>query len=275
MTYVIDGMNRRIGKAVNGVLAQGFLYDSAVNVVAELDGTGAVVSRFVYGTRSNVPDYLVKGGATYRIVSDAVGSPRLVVDIATCQVVQQIDYDEFGRIQADTNPGFQPFGFAGGLHDRDTGLVRFGARDYDPEIGRWTAKDPLGFGGGDANLYVYVANNPINFIDPTGLSFLQGLTDFSAGFGDTVTFGLTRWVRKKLDVNSVVNPCSGWYDAGGVTGLVVATIATSASVPRRTRQLQRGASGGTAGYSPRRGMRLAVKCGPPLETLHRRSLLAL
>jgi len=52
-----------------------------------------------------------------------------------------MDYDEWGRAVLDTNPGFQPFGFAGGLHDRDTGLVRFGARDYDPETGRWTAKD--------------------------------------------------------------------------------------------------------------------------------------
>jgi RHS repeat-associated protein len=63
-----------------------------------------------------------------------------------------------------------PFGFAGGLHDRDTGLVRFGARDYDPVIGRWTAKDPIDFAGGDANLYGYVGNDPITFVDPLGLA---------------------------------------------------------------------------------------------------------
>jgi RHS repeat-associated protein len=45
----------------------------------------------------------------------------------------------------DSNPGFQPFGFADGLYDRDTDLVRFGARDYDLETSRWTAKDPIGF----------------------------------------------------------------------------------------------------------------------------------
>ncbi|CAK0769578.1 hypothetical protein CCP4SC76_510006 [Gammaproteobacteria bacterium] len=55
----------------------------------------------------------------------------------------------------DTNPGFQPFGFAGGLYDRDTGLVRFGYRDYDAETGQWTAKDPIGFRGGDTDLYAY------------------------------------------------------------------------------------------------------------------------
>src|SRR3989337_3944057 len=62
-----------------------------------------------------------------------------------------------------------PFGFAGGLHDRDTGLVRFGARDYDPSIGKWTAKDPIDFSGGDVNLFNYVGNDPINWIDPFGL----------------------------------------------------------------------------------------------------------
>lgn len=63
-----------------------------------------------------------------------------------------------------------PFGFAGGLHDRDTGFVRFGARDYDPSIGKWTAKDPIDFAGGDANLFNYVGNNPVNWIDPLGLA---------------------------------------------------------------------------------------------------------
>jgi len=48
------------------------------------------------------------------------------------------------------------FAFAGGLYDADTKLVRFGARDYDPAVGRWTCKDPLLFGGGLSNLYEYV-----------------------------------------------------------------------------------------------------------------------
>src|SRR5204863_9133550 len=80
-----------------------------------------------------------------------------------------MDYDEFGNILLDTNPGFQPFGFAGGLYDQHTKLVRFGARDYDAETGRWTAKDPIRFAGSDTNLYGYVLNDPVNFIDPSGL----------------------------------------------------------------------------------------------------------
>ena len=84
------------------------------------------------------------------------------------EVVQEVDDDEFGHVTLDTNPGFQPFGFAGGLYDRDTGLIRFGARDYDPETGRWLSKDPIRFAGGDTNLYGYVFGDPVNFADPYG-----------------------------------------------------------------------------------------------------------
>ncbi len=167
--YIVDGAGRRIGKRVDGVLVQGFLYKDQLNPIAELDDAGNVVSRFVYGSRFNVPDYMIKGGNTYRIISDHLGSPRIVADTTTGQIVQQVNYDEFGNILSDTNPGFQPFGFAGGIYDQDTKLVRFGARDYDPATGRWTAKDLIFFAGGDTNLYGYVQNNPVNFIDPDGL----------------------------------------------------------------------------------------------------------
>ncbi|PYM11846.1 MAG: hypothetical protein DME18_12835, partial [Verrucomicrobia bacterium] len=166
--YLIDGLNRRIGKKINGTLAQGFLFVGPLRCLAELDGAGNLVSRFVYATRRNVPDYMIKGAATYRIITDYLGSPQLVVDVATGTVVQRIEFDEFGNVIADTSPGFQPFGFAGGLYDRDSKLVRFGARDYDPETGRWTAKDPSLFGGGDANLYAYSLNDPVNNIDNQG-----------------------------------------------------------------------------------------------------------
>jgi RHS repeat-associated protein len=88
-----------------------------------------------------------------------------VVDVATGAITQRIDYDEFGNVVQDTNPGFQPFGFAGGLYDRDTKLVRLGARDYDAVTGRWTTKDPIRFSGGDANLYGYVMGDPVNHVD--------------------------------------------------------------------------------------------------------------
>ena len=191
--YVIDGRNRRIGKKVNGVLTQAFLYRDQLNPIAELDGSGNVIARFVYAHKANVPAYMIKiepaSGTerTYRILSDHLGSPRLVMDMETGEIVQRMDYDEWGKVVLDTNPGFQPFGFAGGLYDSHTGLVRFGARDYDPETGRWTSKDPILFGGGDANLYTYVVNNPLNFIDPLGLWSIS--FGGYAGVGGGVSFG--------------------------------------------------------------------------------------
>jgi len=168
---VIDGRNRRVGKKVNGALVQGFLYGNQLEPIAELDGSGNLVARFVYGSRAHVPDYMVKGGVTYRIVSDHLGSVRLVVNTIDGSVAQRVDYAEFGNMTNDTSGGFQPFGFAGGIYDQHTKLTLFGARDYDAETGRWTAKDPIGFAGGDANLYGYTFSDPINLFDPSGLIF--------------------------------------------------------------------------------------------------------
>jgi RHS repeat-associated protein len=168
--YVIDGQQRRIGKKVNGVLRQGWLYGDQLNPIAELDGNNNVVSRFVYGTQGHVPDYMVKDGVVYRYITDHLGSARLIVNVASGEVAQQLDYDEFGMITRDTNPGFQPFGYAGGIYEVSSGLTRFGFRDYDAESGRWTSKDPIGFDGGDSDLYAYVGSNPFQNIDPNGLA---------------------------------------------------------------------------------------------------------
>ena len=168
--YLVDGSDRRIARKVNGTIVQRFLYQDGLRIAAELDGTGKVITRFVYGTRNNVPDYMIKGSTRYRIIADHLGSPRVIVDISNGVIAQRLDYDEFGNVLADSNPGFQPFGFAGGLYDRDTRMTRFGARDYDAVTGRFTTKDPLGIGAGDLNLYRYAKNDPINWIDPTGLA---------------------------------------------------------------------------------------------------------
>ena len=177
--YIIDGLNRRIGKKVNGLVTNKWLYQDQLNPVVELDSNNNVLQRFVYGTKMNVPDYIVKGDSTYRVVTDHLGSVRLVVNSESGYVVQEIKYDEFGNVLLDTKPGWQPFYFAGGLYDEQTKLVRFGARDYDAVTGRWTAKDPIFFGGGVSNLYEYCLNDPVNRIDLNGLWDAEGHTNLT------------------------------------------------------------------------------------------------
>jgi len=75
-------------------------------------------------------------------------------------------YTSFGEVTG-TGPDWMPFGFAGGIRDGDTNVVRFGKRDYDPAIGRWLNREPLKFVVG-TNLYEYVGNDPIDWVDPTG-----------------------------------------------------------------------------------------------------------
>ena len=133
-----------------------------------------------------------KGGATYYLAYDQVGSLRIVAN-ASGNVVKRIEYDSFGNIIDDSNPSFKvPFGFAGGLHDKDIGLVRFGYRDYDPDIGRWTAKDPIFFEGGDTDLYGYCLSDPINLVDPTGEWLLPAIA-VGTGAIAVCTFAYQAW----------------------------------------------------------------------------------
>jgi RHS repeat-associated protein len=166
--YVIDGGGRRVARKVNGIVTNRWIYRDGLRIVAELDSSSQIIARYVYAGKVNVPEYVLKNGVMYRVVTDHLGSVNLVINTNTGQVVQKIEYDEYGKVLFDSNPGFVPFGFAGGLYDPQTRLVRFGARDYDASVGRWTVKDPARFEGKDVNFYGYVGQNPINETDPQG-----------------------------------------------------------------------------------------------------------
>jgi RHS repeat-associated protein len=185
MEYLIDGQDRRIRRKVGGQVLDGLLYGDRLNPVTRLDSLGNPAAHFVYGSRPNVPDYLIQGGTTYRLITNHLGTVRLVVNVSTGQIVQRIDYDAFGQTIQNTQPDFQPFSFAGGLSDDDSGLVRFGFRDYDPATGRWTTPDPLRYWGGSSNLFTYAVEDPVNFIDPDGLQPNPIAAGFvvGAGFG--------------------------------------------------------------------------------------------
>lgn len=142
VAYLIDGQNRRVGRIENGVRTHTWLCRDGLGVTAELDGTGALKNRYVYSTLGHAPDLLVRNGITYRLITDQLGSVRAVARTDSGAIAQRIDYDAWGVRTLDTAPGWQSLGFAGGLTDSATGLVRFGARDYDAIVGRWTSKDP-------------------------------------------------------------------------------------------------------------------------------------
>ena len=132
-------------------------------LLAVYDGNDTLKYRFQYAG-GRVPVSVETDGATYYLHYDHLGSLIALTD-TDGGILKRVTYDSFGNIIKDTKPGFSVLGFAGGLYDSDTGLIRFGYRDYDPEIGRWTSKDPIGFDGGDANLYAYCGGDPVNWVD--------------------------------------------------------------------------------------------------------------
>ncbi len=160
--YLNDGLGRRIERKKNGVIQERYVYDEYGRLIAELKNkNGQILTRYVYATKSHVPDYMIKKNVKYKLIHDQLGSVRVVLNTSTGEIASRIDYDEFGDIEFSISPNFQPLGYAGGIRDNATGLVRFGARDYDPKVGRWTSKDPILFAGGDTNLYGYVLGDPV------------------------------------------------------------------------------------------------------------------
>ena len=175
--YIIDGQGRRVAKKVNGQTTKRWLYSDGLLPVAELDSSGNIQKRYA-------PGYIVKNDTTYRVIKNHLGSVRMVVNSETGEVVQRLDYDAWGNINYLQNQDeFTDIGFSGGLYDKDTGLVRFGVRDYDPQTGRWTSKDPILFASGTSNLYEYVLNDPVNKIDLNGLQAIQASLGIGASAG--------------------------------------------------------------------------------------------
>jgi RHS repeat-associated protein/uncharacterized repeat protein (TIGR01451 family) len=211
--YAHDPLSRRIAKKVNGAVTEKYLWAGMARLLAVYDGSDNLVMRFEYAD-DRMPVAAVIGGSRYFLAYDQVGSLRVVSD-SSGYVVKQVEYDTFGNIISDSNPAFEiPFGFAGGLHDRDINLVRFGSRDYDPETGRWTAKDPIGFAGGDTDLYGYCLNDPVNWIDPYGHKMIDFLSKIA-----------TRIAVKPYVEKHISNPSGQRIIIGGISGAVGGFVA--------------------------------------------------
>lgn len=158
---------RRTAKYINGRLEEEYEWLDFIRLGRFKDEVNDW--KFLYDGTERVPYAAMVNGTEYTFHYDQVGSLKTVVS-PTGNVVKTIQYDPFGNILWDANPTLRvPIGFAGGLYDPDTGFVRFGWRDYDPDTGRWTAQDPIGDLGGDPDWYGYCLDDPVNMIDPLGL----------------------------------------------------------------------------------------------------------
>ncbi len=216
IAYVYDVDGRLVSKTRAGTVEHAYIYGDGPLPAAELAADGSILTRFVY-TDAGIPAYMVRGGVTYRFITDERGSVRFVVNTTDGSVAQAIQYDAFGNITANSAPGFQPFGFVGGLYDEDLGLTLLGAREYDAAAGRWFSPDPGLFSGGP-NLYAYGDNDPVNFIDRTG-AFPEP-AEIIAGGVLGAFFGGVNAVARGGGFMSIV---SGIL-AGGATGALTSAL---------------------------------------------------
>ncbi|BDQ38025.1 hypothetical protein SYK_23850 [Pseudodesulfovibrio nedwellii] len=167
-TYRHDDNGQRIAKYCNGQLVEAYAWLDFVRLAGFHDGQHGY--EFAYQDETRTPYAMRRDDGTIAyLFYDQVGSLRVVAD-PEGNVIQEILYDPFGGIIEDTNPSLRiPIGYAGGLHDRDLGFVRFGWRDYDANTSRWTAPDPIGDKGGDSDWYGYCLDDPVNANDSNGL----------------------------------------------------------------------------------------------------------
>lgn len=126
----------------------------------------------------------------------------------------QYTYEPFGFTTQTGTASTNSYKFTG-REDDGTGLYYYRARYYQPRFQRFIAEDPIEFSGGSFNVYSYVANDPMNYIDPEGLFGLQDAGNLAAGFADPLTLGGTYWIRVWMGTDPLINKCSAAYQYGG------------------------------------------------------------
>jgi len=183
VNYKYDGLGRRIQKDVDGVATR-YIYDREH---IRLEYSGALQASYVFGTRIDEPLIMSRGGSAYFYNSDALGSIRYLMNESGA-VEQSYSYTSFGEMKVFNAAGAEiqpsqgvknPFGYTGREEDTETpGLKFYRARYYDSASGRFLSEDPIGFRGGDENLYRYVFNQPTQFTDPSGKYLTKALTAF-------------------------------------------------------------------------------------------------
>jgi RHS repeat-associated protein len=166
-TYAYDASGRRVTRTHAGVTTTYLYANPSDPFQLSASKQGATTTVYRYDDAGALAAFEV-GAARYLVATDQVGSPLAAYDAATGAPYLTRTYDAYGRQLAATGPADFPIGYAGGLADPNTGLVRFGYRDYDPATGRFTAPDPTLYGGGQYNLYTYVNADPATETDRSG-----------------------------------------------------------------------------------------------------------
>jgi RHS repeat-associated protein len=165
--YGYHGQNRRVFKTVFGITTY-FHYDLTGNLIAETSATGTPLRDIIYQDGERVAMKVYGSGAgIYWFLNDHLGAPRAVVNDSG-QVVWKAAYFPFGKAEVLVNTIENNFRLPGQYYDAETGFHYNMNRYYDPDSGRYISGDPIGLSGG-INLFAYVSNDPVNFVDPEGL----------------------------------------------------------------------------------------------------------
>jgi RHS repeat-associated protein len=171
VSFKYDPLGRRIEKSSSATTSV-FAYDGN-NLVEETNSSGAVVARYAQTEKVDEPLAMLRSGATSYYNADGLGSVTSLTNAAGA-AAETYTYDSFGKVTASAGSLTNPFQYTGRELDPETGLYYYRARYYDPAAGRFLSEDTSGFGGGDVNLYRYVGNSPVSYIDPGGLDRLPG-----------------------------------------------------------------------------------------------------
>ena len=198
--------------------SQRYFIWSGARPVQELDAQGHLVREF-FGNGITEAD-----GTKYFYTKDHLGSVCSVVR-DDGSIAARYAYSPYGMREQTEGSYHADFGYTGHFHHERSGLVLTWFRAYEPELGMWLSKEPLGEMA-NLNLYAYGFRNPINGFDPDGLDWLDDTSNFFAGWADTITFGLTDAVREGIGINETVDRCSKAYNTGGYTGTAVQVAAS-------------------------------------------------